>query len=117
MHMNVQDMHKLGELYLNKGKWKKKQLISSEWIARTTSSETLTYPYIGHYGRHWWVSETSESESYYFAMGLGGQYICVIPSRLTVVSLTSDTYGETLKPMQIINRVFCSKLKQQGNLF
>lgn len=109
LHMTVQDMHKFGHLYLNEGKWGKKALVSSEWIARTTSPERMTYPHIGHYGRHWWVSETSESEKYYFAMGLGGQYICVFPSRLTVVSLTSDTYGDTLKPLQIINQFINSK--------
>jgi CubicO group peptidase (beta-lactamase class C family) len=104
LHVTVQDMHKFGNLYLNKGKWKKKQLISGEWIARTTSPETMTYPHFGHYARHWWVSETVESELIYFSMGLGGQYICVVPSRMIVITMTSDTYGDTLKPLQIIRQ-------------
>ncbi|WP_072728993.1 serine hydrolase [Paenibacillus sp. NAIST15-1] len=102
LYLTVQDMHKFGSLYLNMGRWGKKQLISEKWIAQTTQPENLSYPDLGHYGRHWWVSQTSGAGGFYFAMGMGGQYICVVPSRKIVISMTSDTYGDTLRPLQII---------------
>ncbi|MFB5760383.1 serine hydrolase domain-containing protein [Paenibacillus medicaginis] len=105
LHMTVQNLHKFGSLYLNKGKWGKKQLLSEEWIARTTEPEHLTYPAFGHYGRHWWVSQASNIGTYYFAMGMGGQYCCVVPSLGMNITITSDTYGDTVKPLQIIKSV------------
>ncbi|BBI34047.1 hypothetical protein KCTCHS21_34460 [Cohnella abietis] len=105
LHLTVQDMHKFGELYLQKGRWGNKQLISEEWIAFSTEPEYTRYYHFGHYGRHWWISETSNSELFYFAMGMGGQYICVAPSKGIIITVTSDTYGDTLKPLQIIRSI------------
>lgn len=108
LHLAVQDMHKFGQLYLNKGRWGKKQLVNERWIAFTTQPEFLTFAEYGHYGRHWWVSQNSASEPIYFAMGMGGQYICVSPSKGTVISITNDTYGDALKPLRLIQKVLSS---------
>jgi len=102
LHMTIQDMHKFGSLYLNKGKWGKRQLISEEWVALTTCPENLSYAGIGHYGRHWWTSETEKAGWFYYAMGMGGQYICVVSSMNMIISVTSDTYGNAMKPLHII---------------
>lgn len=87
------------------GEWGKKRLLSEEWIACTTNPEHLTYSAFGHYGRHWWVSESSHVGTYYFAMGLGGQYCCIIPSFGMNITITSDTYGDTVKPLQLIQNI------------
>ncbi len=102
LHMTVQDLHKFGSLYLHKGKWAGKQLVSEEWIARTTIPEHLTYDSFGHYGRHWWVSEAPSIGTYYFAMGMGGQYCCIIPALDMNITITNDTYGDTMKPLEMI---------------
>ncbi|MWC27001.1 serine hydrolase [Paenibacillus sp. MMS18-CY102] len=102
IHMAIQDMHKFGMLYLNKGKWGKKQLVSEKWIARTTTPEKMTYAHFGYYGRHWWASETSDGEPFYFAMGMGGNYVCAVPSQQLAITIASDTYGDTMKPLGII---------------
>jgi CubicO group peptidase (beta-lactamase class C family) len=36
------DFAKLGRLYLNGGNWEGKQIISKQWVAQTTNSDTLT---------------------------------------------------------------------------
>ncbi|WCT58040.1 serine hydrolase [Paenibacillus kyungheensis] len=105
LHMTIHDLHKFGILYLNKGKYGKKRLLSEEWITRTTKPEHLTYSAFGHYGRHWWVSEAPNIGTYYFAMGMGGQYCCIVPSLGMNITITSDTYGDTVKPLQIIKNV------------
>lgn len=91
IHLTIHDMHKIGQLFLNNGMWGEKQLIRSDWVELTTQPVYLTYKHFGHYGRHWWSSVTSQDERFYFAMGMGGQYICVIPSRDIVITITSDT--------------------------
>lgn len=105
LHAAIQDMHKFGALYLNKGRWGKKQLVSEQWIARTTVPEKLTYPHFGYYGRHWWVSETSDGDPFYFAMGMGGNYVCVVPSQQLVITIASDTAGDTMKPLELIREL------------
>ncbi|MCR8842287.1 beta-lactamase family protein [Paenibacillus sp. SC116] len=105
IHLSVQDMLKFGQLYLNKGKWGKKRLISEEWISLTTRPEYLTYKKLGYYGRHWWVSETAAGEPFYYALGMGGNYICVVPSKGIVIAITNDTYGDALVPLDIIKRI------------
>ncbi|MEC0092333.1 serine hydrolase domain-containing protein [Paenibacillus macquariensis] len=102
LHMSIDDMQKFGYFYLNKGRWGKRQLLSEEWISNSTKPKYLAYEDIGYYGRHWWVSDESLDRSFYFAMGLEGQYICVDPSRNIVIALTSNTYNDTLKPLKAI---------------
>ncbi|WP_261378291.1 serine hydrolase domain-containing protein [Paenibacillus agilis] len=105
LHLSVQDMLKFGQLYLNKGRWGKKRLISENWISLTTRPEYLTYKSFGYYGRHWWISETVAGEPFYFAMGMGGNYICIAPMKNIVIAITNDTYGNTLVPLDIIKSV------------
>ena len=106
LHMSIEDMQKFGYFYLNKGCWGKRQLLSEEWISNSTKPKYLTYEDIGYYGHHWWVSDESLDRSFYFAMGLGGQYICADPSRNIVITLTSNTYNDTLKPLKAITKLF-----------
>lgn len=105
IHITVQDMHKYGELHLNKGKSGNKQLISERWITYISEPKYLTYEHFGHYGGHWWISETSNEERFYYAMGMGGNYICIAPTKGMVITITNDTYGDTLKPLQIIRSI------------
>lgn len=103
--MSIQDMQKFGDFYLNKGRWGNRQLLSEEWISISTKPKYLTYEDIGYYGSHWWVSDDSIDRSFYFAMGLGGQYICVDPSQNIVITLTNNTYSDTLKPLKAITKL------------
>ncbi|TDQ33757.1 serine hydrolase domain-containing protein [Aureibacillus halotolerans] len=105
IHLSIRDLHMFGMLYLNRGRWNKKQLISEEWIDRTTEPENLTYPHFGHYGHHWWTSKTLTDEPFYFAMGMGGQYTCILPTRQMVVTMVNDTYADSGKPLHILRDV------------
>lgn len=95
------DMAKIGLLYLNKGTWKSKCLVSSDWVTKSTHPYFLTYEYIGAYGYHWWVRKYYQYEMY-FALGYGGQYICIVPELKMVISITSEIYEDTIKPLLLI---------------
>lgn len=47
-----------------------------------------------------------------FALGFGGQYICIIPSLDMVIAITSDMYEDSLKPLRILEE--CLNNLQQG---
>jgi CubicO group peptidase (beta-lactamase class C family) len=91
--MSARDLAKFGQLYLNKGKWKGKQIIPKEWIDRITDDYTVTGKKLlrsGH-GYLWWVPVDSKSremgipDGTYAATGFGSQRIVVIPRWDTVI--------------------------------
>jgi len=98
------DMVKLGSLYLQKGNWKAKNIVSADWVKTSTQPYYLTYDSIGHYGYHWWTKELKNKEMY-FALGFGGQYICVIPGLQMVMAITSEIYEDSLTPLRIIEEL------------
>jgi len=110
--LRVSDLPKIGYLYLNKGMWNDERIVSERWVEESTTPLFLTYN-IGHYARHWWTNHIyqnepwSEENRYYFAMGYGGQYIIIIPSRQAVIVMTSEMYNDTDYPRRLaMNTLF-----------
>lgn len=90
------DMAKLGQLFLDGGKWKDTQIISSAWVNEATAT------FIGNelnetgYGYNWWTArETIKDHEIriYMAQGNGGQYIFVVPDLNTVVAFTGGNFN------------------------
>jgi CubicO group peptidase (beta-lactamase class C family) len=102
------DMAKIGLLYLNDGIFRGKQIVSADWIRRSTTGRYLTYERVGKYGYHWWSSridpENEKSEVFFFALGYGGQYIIVVPALQLVVVFTSELYDDSLLPLGLARR-------------
>ncbi|HNP20275.1 MAG TPA: serine hydrolase [Fulvivirga sp.] len=85
--MTPRDMSKLGQLYLNKGKWENKQIISESWIKKSTTEQISG----SDYGLHWKLIQIGEYQSFY-ASGFGLQRIFVIPKLNTVIVFTQNWY-------------------------
>jgi CubicO group peptidase (beta-lactamase class C family) len=82
--MSARDMARFGYLFLRNGRWQDQQIISKEWIDRSTMSytqgtSTERNPFYG-YGFMWWTNELG-----YYALGAGGHAIAVIPSKDLVI--------------------------------
>lgn len=102
MYLSTRDMAKIGQLMLNKGQWKGEQLVSEEWIQKTTSTVTpkeIVNERYGlndssdvqsSYGYMWWITEhfkgNPDFEGAYYASGFGGQYITIIPKLNMVIA-------------------------------
>lgn len=97
LFISGRDMTKLGQLYLDKGKWNGNQVISSEWIEKSvTKSVDLNLGFTDGYGYQWWMKElrvNGESIDTFFAAGNGGQFIYVFPELNAVISFTGENYG------------------------
>ena len=89
--MDIYDMAKFGQLYLNNGVWEGEQIISSEWIEQSTTLQFDRSSGSADYGYQWWV-RTFGDQNYpaYFAQGHTGQYIFVVPDLELVVAFTSN---------------------------
>ena len=75
--INALDQAKFGLLFLRKGKWKNKQLISEQWV------NSVNQPSVANksYGLMWWTNEENRlgniSKKIYSADGFGGNFIIV----------------------------------------
>lgn len=80
------DMAKIGQLYLNGGRWGGRQIVSSGWIAESTREHSRCAKW-GNlaYGYLWWLLDGDS----YAAMGDGGNVIYVNPKKKLVVSIAS----------------------------
>ena len=75
--INTLDQARFGLLFLRKGKWKNKQLISEQWV----NSVGLPSAANRSYGLMWWTNQESQlgnvSKNIYYANGFGGNFIVV----------------------------------------
>ncbi|WP_339652873.1 serine hydrolase [uncultured Maribacter sp.] len=106
--INAEDMARFGLLFLNDGKWKNDQLISSSWIKKATTSSTPN----PNYGYMWWLNKKGDrhweglSENIYYAAGFGGNFI-VIDKEHDLVVVTRWLEPSKIKEfMTIVNASF-----------
>jgi len=95
LKMSARDLARYGQLFLQKGHWNDKLIISKEWV------EKSTYPVSKHgggtklgrwYGYLWGVSEYYSEYGMYFASGHGGQFLAVFPTENLIFVNLCNTY-------------------------
>ena len=98
--MTQHDMARFGYLYLNKGIWDDRELVSSQWFEASTQRR-VTHPWWIPYGYQWWVYPAGP----FAAMGQGGQVVFVVPEIDAVVVFTGGTGAPTtLWPSQVVTK-------------
>lgn len=97
--MNIMDLAKIGRLYLNKGMWDGKRIVSEDWIVSSTRYDVTNFGY--HY--NWY--NLSYNNYYltrypgYFALGIFQQTLYVNPRKnLIIVRLGSSNRGYAYIP-------------------
>lgn len=85
MWLKPEDMAKIGLLYLNGGRWGKKQIVPASWVEASTRGH-IEATLFDRYGYQWWV----DAENFYMAVGYRGQFIFVVPDKHLVVVFTGD---------------------------
>jgi CubicO group peptidase (beta-lactamase class C family) len=87
--LTPRDMAKLGYLYLHKGQWDGRRIISAEWVERATQAHVdVTINEHFGYGYHWFTVTSMDG---YAALGQGGQIILVVPKYDLVIVTTAHT--------------------------
>jgi len=75
--INTLDQARFGLLFLRKGKWKNKQLISEQWVNSVGQPSAANRSY----GLLWWTNQENQlgnvSKDIYYANGFGGNFIVV----------------------------------------
>jgi CubicO group peptidase (beta-lactamase class C family) len=83
---NVRDFARIGQLMLDSGRWKGQEIITPDYYSQSIKpcmipdeSGNPTH----YYGYQWWIFQGKEQ--IFYARGILGQYIIVIPSKKMVV--------------------------------
>ena len=94
LFLRSRDMAKIGYMMLKKGRWNGNHIVSEEWVNESTKAHVKKngkvtmgseYGYQWHHGELHIGNQNIES---FFAQGLGGQYIFILPSIDMVVVCT-----------------------------
>ena len=83
---NARDFARIGQLMLQKGKWNGNAIIDSAYFAESITPCMIpdeTGNPCNFYGYQWWI--VPDSKGVFYARGILGQYIVVIPEQNTVV--------------------------------
>ena len=101
LRMKTENLAKFGQLFLQKGTWNGKQVISKEWVSRASSKQIEN----GHndnswgfgYGYQFWMNPPGG----FRADGAFGQFSMVFPDHDAVVAITSESI-DTKTTMQMV---------------
>lgn len=98
--LTLSELHKFGLLYLQKGKWNGKQLVSEKWIEESTKRNgKFPYAYL------FWRGEYNS----FRADGMYSQYSMVLPDQNAVVSVVAECRdGDAL--LKAIYDYICAQL-------
>ncbi len=112
--MSARDLGRIGLLYLNQGKWKDHQIVPSSWVKESIQPHSkLERGDVGKgadYGYLWWISDDRfKSLDMYYASGLNGQRVRIIPrADLVVVNLVNTyerhNFSET-KQLELLDKI------------
>jgi CubicO group peptidase (beta-lactamase class C family) len=90
LNATARDFAKFGRLYLQKGKWKGKQLLNANWITESTTASTERGCWSGYRRQFWLPSQNGD----FSTNGILGQYIYVNPkNNIIIVRLGSKKGG------------------------
>jgi CubicO group peptidase (beta-lactamase class C family) len=93
----TEDIAKFGQLYLQKGKWKGKQLVPASWVEQATSKQVPNDTELAHskIGIDWVQGYCFQfwrcTHNAYRGDGANGQLCIVIPDKDAVLAITADT--------------------------
>ncbi len=93
LYLTPRDMARFGYLMLHGGTWDGKEIVSPEWVARSTEAHYQTGSGKG-YGYQWWTQE----RGIYAARGHYEQTIYVVPEADMVVVFTGNIPDDIIPP-------------------
>jgi CubicO group peptidase (beta-lactamase class C family) len=102
--LGIEDLHKLGRLFLQRGIWNGIRILPEHWIKEASSKQIEVSDGHTGYGYLFWLGE----DHTYRADGMYGQYSIVVPDKCAVVSAISECRKPNL--LQLIHERIIQQL-------
>ena len=87
--LSARDLARVGQMMLNKGKWRGMQVVPASWVAQSTSIVSK-FKGGGGFGYMWWIEDEDQKpkvfKGAFSARGVDGQRLTVIPTLDMVVA-------------------------------
>lgn len=90
INARARDFAKIGRLYLNKGNWNGRQVVSESWVKQSTKIDTSKGS-ASYYQYQWWLP-TKKGD--FMAAGILGQYIYVNPAKNLIIVRLGKNKGK-----------------------
>jgi len=90
LNARARDFAKIGRLYLNKGLWNGKRIVSEAWVNQSTKLDTSKGS-AWFYQYQWWLP-TAQGD--FMAVGILGQYIYVHPEKNLIIVRLGKNHGQ-----------------------
>jgi len=104
LKLRPRDMLTFGQLYINGGKWNNKQVISENWIQKSTEAKINSTDQ--EYAFHWWIRNYSINNILFrtiYALGHGEQAIILVPEQKLAFVMTAGNYLQSEhRPFEIM---------------
>jgi hypothetical protein len=111
LRLRPHDMAKIGFLYLHKGLWDARQIISRRYVRQATRNHTGKISSEEGYGYQWWTYKLGS----YYAKGRGGQRIFMVPVLdLIVVTTAGNSAVESDLYEPMLGQVILPSVKKMG---
>jgi hypothetical protein len=92
LRLKTEDIAKIGQLYLQKGKWNGKEILTEAWVNDASSAQTTSNEgdsdWSQGYGYQFWRCKPG----FYRGDGAFGQYCVVMPQHDAVLVVTSESW-------------------------
>ena len=119
LNLATRDYAKFGQLFLDDGQFRGKQVIPAEWVAASTAHSAPNINGRGTgYGYQWWVPmpQDGPNKGDFFAVGIYGQYIYVNP-RANLVIAKNAVDREFAYPMPEFGETFGHSMNVNVEMF
>lgn len=122
LSMSLMDFAKIGYLMASQGVWKDKRIVSTEWI-QTSTRPKFQINRFNDFSLSWWnfsnlssLASVLRQNDAYYAEGLYGQYLFVVPHAELVVAVISENYvTNPTGPIVMLRNYFLPALPNRNN--
>jgi CubicO group peptidase (beta-lactamase class C family) len=91
LQMHPRDMARLGQLFLQRGRWRERPILPETWARTATRTHVERTTNRDRYGYSWWV-KGEDYPGMFEAVGRGGQRINVWPAKDLVLVFTGSEF-------------------------
>lgn len=109
MYLPIEDMIKLGILYLHDGVWNGERLLSHEWVEMVSQKQIDTGnpdPWHSGYSFQFWM--IGQQPGAFRCDGLYGQYSLILPKEKAVIAIQSSEQNDVLKIIPLMLKYLIS---------
>lgn len=95
-YSSARDFAKVGKLVLDSGRWEGKQIVSKEFLNEMLTPNMIKDQFgasTDYYGLQWWMMD-HKGHKVYYARGILGQYIAVIPDEQIIMVRLGHKRGQ-----------------------